>query len=72
MNFPVFAAKASESFKTVSIFFFCATSCGLEPVRRCLSAQFVLQVRGEAARGQMAALTIQRTDNFLHTFLQVC
>ncbi|KAF3860425.1 hypothetical protein F7725_000680 [Dissostichus mawsoni] len=30
---------------------------------------FVLQVRG-GARGQMAALAIQRTDNFLHTFLQ--
>lgn len=40
--------------------------------RRRLSAQIVLQVRGEGARGQMAALTIQRTDNFLHTFLQVC
>lgn len=55
-----------------SIFFFCAPSCSLDFVRRRLSAQFVLQVRGEGAQGQMAALTIQRTDNFLHTFLQVC
>lgn len=41
-------------------------------MRRRFQAQFVLQVRGEGAQGQMAALTIQRTDNFLHTFLQVC
>lgn len=55
-----------------SIFLLCAPSCSLDFVRRRLSAQFVLQVRGEGARGQMAALAIQRTDNFLHTFLQVC
>lgn len=45
------------------------------------SRHFVLQVlrdnikekeEEEEARGQMAALAIQRTDNFLHTFLQVC
>ena len=63
------------------LFFFCflffpptlrVESCSRDSVRRRLPARFVSQVRGEGVRGQMAALTIQRTDNFLHTFLQVC
>lgn len=70
-DFRVYPARVSESSEPWmwASFLSCAPPSTSDFVRR---RQFVLQVRGEAAWGQMAALAIQRTDNFLHTFLQVC
>lgn len=74
-DFPVCSAIVQEWTKTpnVNLLFLLRWELfSWDFVRRRFQAQFVLQVRGEGAWGQMAALTIQRTDNFLHTFLQVC